>query len=159
MRPRAAGQSALVAALVAVFARTFLLASATITSGSMSPTLLPGDRVLIDRWSAARRPPGALTAIVPAHPVRRGEVVWLRSPIDPFRHLVKRCAAIEGERFAGGYLPAGSIAVLGDRRADSYDSRRFGPLPRSAVRGRVVLVLWSADRDGVRWRRIGDLVR
>ncbi len=42
-------------------------------------------------------------------------------------------------------LGAGEYLALGDNRDDSADSRVFGPVPRSHLRGRAVLVYWSFD--------------
>jgi signal peptidase I len=39
--------------------------------------------------------------------------------------------------------------VLGDNRSFSQDSREFGPVPRDAIIGRVVLIYWPLDRIGV----------
>ena len=39
--------------------------------------------------------------------------------------------------------------MLGDNRSASEDSRIFGPVPRKAIYGRVVLVFWPLGRFGV----------
>jgi hypothetical protein len=44
-------------------------------------------------------------------------------------------------------IPAGCYFVMGDNRANSYDSRSWGVLPSERVVGRVRLVLWSSG-DG-----------
>ncbi len=58
-------------------------------------------------------------------------------------------------------VPPDHVWVLGDNRAESYDSRFWGFLPLSAVHGRPVRIYWSWDRDGggVRWSRIGHRIR
>jgi signal peptidase I len=38
--------------------------------------------------------------------------------------------------------------VLGDNRSDARDSRDFGPVPRDAIFGRVVWVLWPLGDFG-----------
>jgi signal peptidase I len=155
----AALRASLVAALVALYARAFVVAAATVSSGSMAPALLAGDRVLVARMLFARELPAALAPLLPVREVRAGDVVWLRSPEPPGTALVKRCVAVSPEPFAGAPLPPGTVAVVGDNRADSRDSRRFGPVGRAAIGGRVVLVLWSAGSGGVRWGRLGVAVR
>ena len=62
-------------------------------------------------------------------------------------------------------VPAGHYFLLGDNRDDSLDSRWWGFLRGDRIKGRVEVVYFSYTRDaerpfaGVRWNRIGDLVR
>ena len=121
----------------------------------MQPALAAGQRVLVSRVGGA-----------PA----RGDLVVLRSPLDPDALLVKRVVGLPGERVEtrGGRLfvgdmelvepwvpagaPRGSIApvrvppghlfVLGDNRPESVDSRTFGPVEDRLLVGRVVASLW-----------------
>jgi len=59
-----------------------------------------------------------------------------------------------------GVGPADRIWVLGDNRAESYDSRFWGFVPLSEVHGRPVAIYWSWGRgEGVRWGRIGRRIR
>jgi nickel-type superoxide dismutase maturation protease len=84
---------------------------------SMSPTLRPGDRLLVARL--ARSP-------VP------GEIVLAPDPRAPWRELVKRVAGVDGS----------NVVLRGDNPVASTDARTFGSLPASAVRWRVVLRYW-----------------
>jgi signal peptidase I len=149
-----------VGSLVALFARTFVAAAAVVPTASMAPALAAGDRVLVDRLVYAADLPPPLAAVLPVRPPRVGDVVWLRSPLGADGALVKRVAALAGERFGGRPVPPDHLAVLGDHAAASLDSRAFGPLPRAAAVGRVCLVLWSAgDDEGVRADRLLRPVR
>ncbi len=90
---------------------------------SMSPALLPGDRLVAVR---ARRPP---------HP---GEVVLALDPRDVSRELVKRVATVD----------AAGVELRGDDPRHSTDSLAFGRLPLSAVRWRVLGRYWPPERAG-----------
>jgi signal peptidase I len=47
-------------------------------------------------------------------------------------------------------VPSGSYFLLGDNRAESCDSRIFGPVPKGDVIGRIVFVYWPPGRVGFR---------
>jgi len=51
--------------------------------------------------------------------------------------------------FDAVHLGKGEYWVLGDNRGVSEDSRAFGPVPRKAIYGRVVLVFWPLGRFGI----------
>ena len=61
-------------------------------------------------------------------------------------------------------VPAGRYFVMGDNRDNSYDSRYWGFVPRTVIRGRPMFVYYSFDHDSwhalpfltaIRWGRIG----
>jgi nickel-type superoxide dismutase maturation protease len=99
------------------------VARVEVTGQSMGPALLPGDRLLVLR---GRR-------------FRRGDVVAVTDPRQPDRTMVKRVADRRGT----------AVTVLGDNPAASTDSRTFGPVPSSTVRGRAVYRYFPADRRGL----------
>lgn len=52
--------------------------------------------------------------------------------------------------------------VLGDNRVNSEDSRYFGPIDRKLIEGRAIIIYWSWNENGlsgIRWQRIGQLIR
>ena len=101
---------------VAVIARRWLDV-VEVRGQSMSPTLLPGDRLLVARLVRAPMP---------------GELVLAPDPRASSRELVKRVAGVGGS----------NVVLRGDNPVASTDARTFGSLPASAVRWRVVLRYW-----------------
>ena len=90
---------------------------------SMAPTLLPGDRLMVESLTYRRRVP------------RAGEVVLAIDPRVQERELIKRVHA------AGPRLD-----LRGDAPEESTDSRTFGEVPADEVRWRAVLRYWPLGR-------------
>ncbi|HET7543786.1 MAG TPA: S26 family signal peptidase [Polyangiaceae bacterium] len=61
-------------------------------------------------------------------------------------------------RVAYFVVPDGHVLVLGDNRAASVDSRRFGTVPVADVKAVARQVWFSISRDGVRWERLGKVL-
>ena len=106
------------------------------------------------------------------HQGLRGKIVAFRHPLNPVTIYIKRVTGLPGEHVAinGGlveiegqplsevYLPgpletpasgatqwvndSSEVFVMGDNRADSEDSRRFGPVPLSLIVGQVSFRWW-----------------
>jgi len=76
-----------------------------VPSGSMEPTLISGDRVVVDKLAYGLRVPFTQIRIVDGDRVDRGEVVIFDSPRDGKR-LIKRIVAIGGDtvEIRGGHL-------------------------------------------------------
>jgi signal peptidase I len=159
---------AIVAALVI---RLFLFQQYYIDGPSMESTLLPQDRVLVNKLSYR------------LHDVNRGDVVVFDRVTSPDQHddLIKRVIALPGEtleirsctvyidgvRLEEPYLdeealaqvdpvsrcgshtdasatviPSDMVFVMGDNRLQSFDSRDFGPIEIDKIRGRAFVVMW-----------------
>jgi signal peptidase I len=80
----------------ALFARTFLFQGFEVPSASMEKNVLTGDRLLVNRFVFAPGR-GARTAALPERPIRRGDVLVFRYPVDPRRDFIKRVVALPGE--------------------------------------------------------------
>jgi nickel-type superoxide dismutase maturation protease len=109
--------------LIAVAAVRRWLDVVEVRGTSMSPSLVPGDRLLVARTSRSSRV---------------GEVVVARDPRDPRRELIKRV----------GSVTSAGVSLTGDNPAASTDARTFGPVAADAVRWRVVARYWPPGRIG-----------
>lgn len=149
---------------IALLVQWLLVKPFTIHQVSMQPTLMEGDRVLINRLTYHFRDPKA------------GDVVVFDSPLHENEDLVKRVVAVAGDRVAihDGYLyvndvaqeepylleqhfageepetvvPADHVFVLGDNRNNSGDSRIFGPIPVDSIIGSAFVIYWPIGRWG-----------
>ena len=169
--PRRFLEALLFAYLLATFTRTFVLQGIAIPSGSMEPTLLRGDHVVVNKLIFGL--PGA--GLLPGRAIRRGDVVLVRPSEGAGQLLIKRCLGLPGETIEihdnrvlidgveideSGFLPpfsglyaglspttiaADSYFLLGDSRGVSIDSRQLGAVRSTTILGRVQIIYWSYD--------------
>jgi signal peptidase I len=139
------------AALLTVLCHELLLTVFVVQGASMEPTLRQEQRVLVLRRFGK---------------VKRGDLVVFRNPFAGDQVLVKRVLALPGEtifvrdgqlyvddllraepyvkagttvvRLEEQRLPENTYFVLGDNRNASVDSRKFGPIERNLLIGKVV---------------------
>ena len=90
-------KSLLVAAVLFVVIRTFILQTFVITSGSMEEALLVGDFLIANRAAVGVRIPGTRTRIPGYSSVRRGDVLVFDPPHEPDLKLVKRLIGVPGD--------------------------------------------------------------
>ncbi len=85
--------------IVVVFLiRSFWVEPFKIPSGSMKPTLLVGDFILVNKYTYGIRLPVLNKKIVDIDPVRRGDVVVFRYPADPSVDYIKRVVGTPGDK-------------------------------------------------------------
>ena len=150
--------------LVFGFVRPFVLEAFRIPSESMVPTLEVGDRVLANKFIYRLTEP------------ERGEIVVFESVGEgDDQKLIKRVVALPGDEievrngtllvngeeqeepylnrglpFNGSYqpteIPEGEVFVMGDNRANSADSRVFGPLPIENIEGEAFVRFWPVPK-------------
>lgn len=159
----------LVALAVALGVRAFVVQTFYIPSASMEPTLMVGDRILVDKLSyhlhsvhrgdivVFARPPGEAASEDVKDLVKRvvglpGETIWsthgqvfVKGP-DTHNKVVDIPEPVPGTQLgpaiAPTKIPAGDYYVMGDNRTNSDDSRFFGPISGKLIVGRVVMRIW-----------------
>ncbi|MDA8344057.1 MAG: signal peptidase I [Thermaerobacter sp.] len=165
---RDAAQTIVVAVVLALVIRTFLVEPFVVDGVSMENTLQNNERLLVNKlWFHFS-------------PLHYGEIVIFQPPIPGQPLYVKRVIAtsgqtismVNGKVFVNGRampqpflvhhgvstqdhwnmppfkVPKGDIFVLGDHRAESRDSRYFGPVSVNAVQGVAFWVIWPIQQFG-----------
>lgn len=154
--------SILIAIVLAFFIRYFIVELYMVEGPSMRPTLVNGERLVVNKFIYRFKTP------------ERGEILVFRYPRDPSRDFIKRVIAVAGdtveikdgrvflngqllnepyilERTRGSYpiatVPEGHIYVMGDNRNNSEDSRfkDVGFVPLELIKGKAVTVFWPLD--------------
>ena len=82
--------------LILLFGTTTLVQAFVIPTGSMEDTLLIGDHLLVDKLAYA--PGGPISKhLLPYEPVKRGDIIVFRYPVDIRQTFVKRCMGVPGD--------------------------------------------------------------
>ena len=85
--------------IVVVFLiRSFWVEPFKIPSGSMKPTLLVGDFILVNKYTYGIRLPVVNKKVIDIDPIRRGDVVVFRYPADPSVDYIKRVVGTPGDK-------------------------------------------------------------
>ncbi len=82
------------------FMRSFLFEPFKIPSGSMIPTLLVGDLILVNKFHYGIRLPVVNKLVVPNHKPGRGDVIVFRYPVNPSIDYIKRVVGLPGDEIA-----------------------------------------------------------
>lgn len=85
---------------VVMILRSFIVEPFRIPSGSMMPTLLIGDFILVNKFSYGVRLPVINTKVAEVGSPQRGDIVVFRFPQDPSVDYIKRIVGLPGDRIA-----------------------------------------------------------
>ena len=192
-------EAILIAIVIALFIRTFLVQAFKIPSGSMLETLQIGDQILVNKFIYGVKIPFTNGKnLIPVKKPQRNDVVVFKYPEDSSKDYIKRVIAVAGDtleivnkklyindkivtdqpwaqygdpRILPGQIttrdnlkkitvPANKLFVMGDNRDNSHDSRFWGFVDLSEVRGEAIIIYWSWDKAhfSVRFNRIGTLL-
>lgn len=159
--------------LVFGFVRPFVMEPMRVPSESMAPTLQPGDRVLTNKlaYDLASPERGDLVVFdsldqsqdekvvkrvigLPGDEISIEKGVLMVNRQPPDEPYLAPTANPTPQTFPGLqtfgplFVPKDHVFVMGDNRANSYDSRFFGPVPQANLVGEVSLRFWPLDRRG-----------
>jgi signal peptidase I len=91
-------EAIVIAVVLALFIRTFVVQAFKIPSGSMEPTLLIGDHILVSKFIYGITIPFTEIKLLQFIKPKRGDVIVFIFPEDPSKDFIKRAIAIEGEQ-------------------------------------------------------------
>ena len=152
-----------IALVLVVVIRAFVLDTRVVPTTSMVPTIMPGDRLFVEKITYRFQG------------LERNEVIVFKPPAQSGLKddLIKRLIALPGDtvEVKNGKLyvndiaqeepylaepiqytmkkirvPPGKIFVLGDNRNRSYDSHEWGFADAGSVKGKALLTYWPLDR-------------
>jgi signal peptidase I len=90
-------EAILVAIVLALFIRTFVIQAFKIPSGSMKETLKIGDHILVNKFIYGVKMPFLQTTIIPVKDPKRGDIVVFKFPEDPGKDFIKRVVGVAGD--------------------------------------------------------------
>lgn len=183
-------ESLVVAVILALFVRTWVFQAFKIPTGSMEPNLLVGDHLIVNKMRFAPITRGDVVVFkFPKDPERdfvkrviglpgdkielhRKKVFVNGQPIDePYAHFMEPPSSDGSvhmddvrEEYGPVNVPADQYFMMGDNRDNSEDSRYWGFLPKSYVKGNAEFLYFSVDDQasfvsGTRWERLGKIVK
>lgn len=163
-------ESIVIAVILALFVRAFIVQAFKIPTGSMKPTLNENNRIFVNKFIYRFKAP------------QRGDIIVFKYPEDPKKDFIKRLIAVGGETLEirdgsiivdgkqveneqiksifyynrgeyGGMgqkitVPKDGFYVLGDNSASSRDSRYWGAVPKKYLIGKAFFRYWPPKAIG-----------
>src|SRR5512147_997755 len=90
-------ESIVIAVILALFIRTFVVQAFKIPTGSMENNLLIGDHLLVNKFSFGPTASSLERALLPVRTVKRGDVIVFKYPEEPSRDFIKRVIGLPGD--------------------------------------------------------------
>ena len=124
-------ESIIIAVVLALIIRTFVVQAFKIPSGSMIPTFQVGDRIFVNKFIYGARVPFLNMNLPAVRQPKRGDIIVFISPETPEKDFVKRLVAVGGEKVQ---IKDGKILINGKvvdepvsiRSVFYYNSGDFG---------------------------------
>jgi signal peptidase I len=90
-------EAIILAIVIALFIRTFVIQAYKIPSGSMKPTLQIGDHILVSKFNYGIKLPFLRTTLIPVGAPQRGDIVVFIYPEDRSKDFIKRLIGVPGD--------------------------------------------------------------
>ena len=90
-------ESIVIAVILALFIRTFVVQAFKIPTGSMEKNLLIGDHLLVNKFVFGPTASPLERALLPIGDITRGDVIVFKYPEEPDRDFIKRVIGLPGE--------------------------------------------------------------
>jgi signal peptidase I len=90
-------ESIIIAVILALFIRTFVVQAFKIPTGSMENNLLIGDHLLVNKFSFGPTASPLERTLLPVRTIKRGDVIVFKYPEEPSRDFIKRVIGLPGE--------------------------------------------------------------
>lgn len=90
-------EAIIIAVILALFIRTFIIQAFKIPSGSMKQTLQIGDHILVNKFIYGVKMPFTMATIIPLKEPARGDIVVFKFPEDPKKDFIKRVVGVAGD--------------------------------------------------------------
>jgi signal peptidase I len=91
-------ESIIIAVILALFIRTWVVQAFKIPTGSMENNLLVGDHLLVDKFAFAPTLSSFERMFLPVSHIKRGDVIVFKYPQEPDRDFIKRVIGLPGEK-------------------------------------------------------------
>ena len=90
-------EAIIIAVILALFIRTFVVQAFKIPSGSMKQTLLIGDHILVSKFIYGVKIPFSDITVIPIKKPKRGDIIVFKFPEDPNKDFIKRVIGVAGD--------------------------------------------------------------
>ncbi|NQT55851.1 MAG: signal peptidase I [Desulfobacteraceae bacterium] len=110
-------EAAAIAVILALFIRTFAVQAFKIPSGSMEPTLVVGDHILVNKFLYGIKIPFINKTIIPISKPQRDDVIVFIYPVDKSKDFIKRVIGLPGDKIE---IIDHKVYINGKRFADTH---------------------------------------